>query len=172
MGYLCGPLLPHASLGHVYMHMREGGKHAGHAAPRAAHASAALVCAAAGLQGVGGQDTRTWTAERMSEASAALVTTHPGAVMGIMTGMSRQQRFGPRSTHSVSICKRRALRCASRQTQIPVLCCRIIVHALRSEGKPADMVGRFSAPHQRAPPHRERRAAAQQQREDSSAAKE
>ena len=170
MGDLCGPLVPDASLRHVHMHTGEAAKHAGHAAPARHPRFAALVCAAAGLQGVGGQDTRTWTAEHMSEASAALVTTHPGAVMGIMTGMSRQQRFGPRSTHSVSICKRRALRCASRQTQIPVLCCRIIVHALRSEGKPADMVGRFSAPHQRAPPHRERRAAAQQQREDSSAA--
>ena len=77
--HLSGPLLPHASLGHVHMHTREGGKHARHAAPRATHASAALVFAAAGLEGVRGLDMTTWTAERMSEASAAVVTTDPGA---------------------------------------------------------------------------------------------
>ena len=83
------------------MHTREGANHATHAAPRATHASAALVFAAAGLEGVGGQDTTTWTAERMSEASAAVVTTDPGAVMGAVAGRSRQQGFGPRSTRVV-----------------------------------------------------------------------
>ncbi|MDC0525784.1 hypothetical protein OAO87_02200 [bacterium] len=38
----------------------------------------------------------------MSEASAAVVTTDPGAVMGVAAGRSRQQGFGPHSTHSVS----------------------------------------------------------------------
>ena len=84
------------------MHTREGANHATHAAPRATDAFAALVCTAAGLEGVGGQDTTTWTAERMSETSAAVVTTDPGAVMGVAAGRSRQQGFGPRSTHSVS----------------------------------------------------------------------
>ena len=102
MGGLCGPLVPDASLRHVHMHTGEAAKHAGHAAPARHPRFAALICAAAGLEGVGGQDTTTWTAERMSEASAALVTTHPGAVMGVMTGMSRQQRFGPRSTPTLS----------------------------------------------------------------------
>ena len=82
MGYHCGPLLPHASLGHVHMHTREGGKHTGHAAPRATHASAALAFAAAGLEGARGLDTTTWMAERMSEASAAVVSADPGAAMG------------------------------------------------------------------------------------------
>ena len=88
------------------MHTGEGAKHAIHAAPARHPRLRALVCAAAGpragLEGVGGQDTTTWTAERMSETSAAVVTTDPGAVMGVAAGRSRQQGFGPRSTHSVS----------------------------------------------------------------------
>ena len=59
------------------MHTGEGAKHASHAAPARHPRLRALVCAAAGLEGVGGQDTTTWTAERMSEASAAVVTTDP-----------------------------------------------------------------------------------------------
>ena len=82
MGYLCGPLLPHAPLSPVRMHTRDGGKHAGHAAPRATHASTALVCAAAGLEGVDGQDTTTWTAERMGEASAGVVSRDDGSGCG------------------------------------------------------------------------------------------
>ena len=119
MGYLCGPLLPHASLGHVYMHTREGGKHAGHAAPRAAHASAALVCAAAGLEGVRGQDTTAWTAEGMSETSAAVVRTDLGAAMGAMGWMSRQQGFGARSTHCINIGVQRQLLRSGRWKQNP-----------------------------------------------------
>ena len=101
-GYLCGPLLPHASLVRMHMHTREGGKHARHAAPARHPRLRALVCAAAGLEGVRGQDTTTWTAERMSETSAAVVTTDPGAVMGVVAGRSQQQGFGPRSTHFIS----------------------------------------------------------------------
>ena len=51
-------------------------------------------------------DATTWSAEGMSEAIAAvvsLVRTGLGAAMGAMAGMSRQQRFGPRSTHSLNI---------------------------------------------------------------------
>ena len=65
------------------MHTGEGAKHASHAAPARHPRLRALVCAAASLEGVGGQDTTTWTAERMSETSAAVVTTDPGAVMGV-----------------------------------------------------------------------------------------
>ena len=102
MGYLCGPLLPHASLVRMHMHTREGGKHARHAAPARHPRFAALICAAAGREDVRGQDMTTWTAQHMSEASAAVVTTDPGAVMGVVAGRSQQQGFGPRSTHSVS----------------------------------------------------------------------
>ena len=52
------------------MHTGEGAKHASHAAPARHPRLRALVCAAAGLEGVGGQDTITRTAEHMSEASA------------------------------------------------------------------------------------------------------
>ena len=93
------------------MHTGEGAKHASHAAPARHPRLRALVCAAAGLEGVGGQDTTTWTAERMSEASAAVVTTDPGAVMGVAARRSRQQGFGPRSTHSFSNRVQRQLLC-------------------------------------------------------------
>ena len=93
------------------MHTREGANHATYAAPRATHASAALVWAAAGREGVCGQDMTTWTAEHMSEASAAVVTMDPGAVMGVVAGRSRQQGLGPRSTHSVSNRMQRQLLC-------------------------------------------------------------
>ena len=102
MGDLCGPLVPDASLRHVHMHTGEAAKHAGHAAPARHPRFAALVCAAAGLEDVRGQDMTTWTAEHMSEASAAVVTMDPGAVMGVVAGRSQQQGFGPRSTHFIS----------------------------------------------------------------------
>ena len=94
------------------MHTGEGAKHAIHAAPARHPRLRALVCAAAGLEGVRGLDMTTWTAERMSEASAAVVTTDPGAVMGAVAGRSRQQGFGPRSTHSVSNPVQRTLVCS------------------------------------------------------------
>ena len=99
------------------MHTGEGAKHASHAAPARHPRLRALVCAAASLEGVGGQDTTTWTAERMSETSAAVVTTDPGAVMGVAARRSRQQGFGPRSTHSISNRVQRPLLCSRRQTQ-------------------------------------------------------
>ena len=80
----------------------------------------------------------------MSEASAAVVTTDPGAVMDIVAGRSRQQGFGPRSTHSVSNRVQRQLRCSRRQTQNAASCSKKIDRARRSKGKRASMSGNFS----------------------------
>jgi len=125
------------------MHTREGGKHTGHAAPRATHASAALAFAAAGLEGARGLDTTTWMAERMSEASAAVVSADPGAAMGGVAGMSRQQRFGPNGTHSLHIRVQRQLVHLRRPQQHAAFLQKKIARARRSEGKRAYMSGRF-----------------------------
>ena len=80
--------------------------------------------------------------ERPPGASQGPAGPHEGCVRGTASSVSR---VNARSTHSVSIRKWHALRCSSRQKQIPVPCGKEIVRALRSEGKPADMTGRFSA---------------------------
>ena len=80
----------------------------------------------------------------MSEASAAVVTTDPGAVMGVVAGRSRQQGFGPRSTHSISNRVQRQLLRSCRQNQNAASCSQNIVRARRSKGKRASMSGHFS----------------------------
>ena len=143
MGYLSGPLVAHASLRHVDMHTDGCSKHARHAAPARHQRLRALVCAAAGLQSVRGQETTTWSAEGMSESSAAVVRTGSGAAMGAMAGMSRQQRFGARSTHCINIRGQRQLLRSGRWKQNPAACSQEIPRPQRSKGKAADMAGRF-----------------------------
>ena len=136
-------LAPHRPPNDAYMHTGGGSMHAEHAAPARLPRVRALVCVAAALEGVRGEDTTSWTAEGMSEASAAVVTTGPGAVMGVVAVRTRQQRLGPRSTHSVSNRVQRQLLRSRRQNQNAASCSQKIVRAERSKGKPADMTGRF-----------------------------
>ena len=96
-------------------------------------------------RGAGARKRQPGRSAGVSEPKPAVIAVEAVALMAVVTVMGRQQRFNARSTHSGSIRKQHALRCSTRQKQIPVPHGKEIVRALRSEGKPADMTGRFSA---------------------------
>ena len=89
--------------------------------PRATNSSVRSFAPQPVLKAFERLDATTWSAEGMSEAIAAVVRTGSGAAMGAMAGMSRQQRFGPRSTHGLNIGVQRRLLRSPRPKQDPAV---------------------------------------------------
>ena len=89
--------------------------------PRATNSSVRAFAPQPVLKAFKCLDATTWSAEGMSEAIAAVVRTGLGAAMGAMAGMSRQQRFGPRSTHGLNIGVQRRLLRSPRPKQDPAV---------------------------------------------------
>ena len=63
-------------------------------------------------RGAGARKRQPGRSVGVSEPKPAVMAVEAVAVMAVVTGMGRQQRFDPRSTHSVSIRKRLALVCS------------------------------------------------------------
>ena len=63
-------------------------------------------------RGAGARKRQPERSAGMSDPRPAVMAVEAVAVMAVVTGMGRQQRFDPRSTHSVSIRKRLALVCS------------------------------------------------------------